>query len=134
MSGPSSPTSAPTPKKSSNRTNRRCEADRAYDAGLIPRRPTATACSNTRPGSISVGFSAIATGTPTGGRAEIEDIVHTAGGHGFLEDDPAAADGGYAVLDVYDIRTGDLIQDYNITSLRAFTWLTECVGWTPESI
>ncbi len=65
---------------------------------------------------------------PWGG---VEHAVRTGHKLGFLRPSSTDPGTGYAVLDVLD-ETGDVIQDFEITSARAFRWMKKRYGWAVE--
>lgn len=76
---------------------------------------------------------------PGGGRRELQDLLDQAAALGHVADDRAAADGGYALLELYDrpspwpgaITAGDCVQTYNITTRRALHWWSGRLLWSP---
>jgi hypothetical protein len=63
---------------------------------------------------------------PWGG---VEHAVRTGHKLGFLKASSADQGSGYAVLDVLD-QAGEVIQDFEITTARAFQWMKKRCGWT----
>lgn len=66
---------------------------------------------------------------PWGG---VEHAVRTGHKLGFLAPSTADPGSGYAVLDVLD-ADGDIIQDFEITTARAFRWMKKRYGWAVET-
>jgi hypothetical protein len=66
---------------------------------------------------------------PWGG---VEHAVRTGHKLGFLRPSSTDPASGYAVLDVLD-ADGNIVQDFEIATARAFQWFKRRYGWTVES-